>query len=280
MLKACSSFDVVVVQKKLPTILDGWLIRLRAKRLVFDFDDALYFRHEDKGGGVHPTSSRRFAALLPRVDLVIAGNRHLAEEASKFAERVEVLPSSVHVKGVPRRVHDEKSQPVVIGWVGGTNNLGQAKLLAPVLERIATKVTIELRVISGEALSLEGVPCSFLPWSAESQHEALSTLDIGVMPLPDSPHARGKCGYKALQYMAAGVPAVVSDVGVNREIVGHRECGLVASSIPDFEAHLTELAEGAELRRELGERGRKRAAELYAVEVVAGQLHDLLVSIA
>jgi hypothetical protein len=76
MLKACSSFDVVMIQKKLPSRLDWWLIRLRAKKLVFDFDDVLYFRHEEKGDGVHPTSSRRFAALLPRRDLVVAGQLH------------------------------------------------------------------------------------------------------------------------------------------------------------------------------------------------------------
>ena len=79
--------------------------------------------------------------------------------------------------------------------------------------------------------------------------------------------------------MAAGVPAVVSDVGINREIVGHGKCGFVANAISDFEGHLIKLAECAELRRELGERGRQRARKLYSVEVVAGRLHDLLLSI-
>ncbi len=97
------------------------------------------------------------------------------------------------------------------------------------------KSPLEVKVISGKAPTLHGINLNFIPWTLEGQNSEIATFDIGVMPLPDSPYARGgKCAYKALQYMAAGVVPVVSDVGVNSEVVQDGENGFVASDVEDF----------------------------------------------
>jgi glycosyltransferase involved in cell wall biosynthesis len=275
MFQSCRRADVVFVQKKIPTLWDGFFLRQNSRKLVYDFDDAVYFRHESHGEGIHKTSLRRFANFLPKVDLTIAGNEFLAREARKFTHSVEVIPSTVHVDEVPCRNHAETS-PIVIGWIGGVINLQQANLLAPVLQELATKTPIEFRVISGEPLDFPGVPCRFIQWEENTQHFELAKLDIGVMPLPDSLHAWGKCGYKALQYMSVGVPAIVSDVGVNRDIVQHGKCGYVAKSIPEFGSYLLKLAQSLRLRKSLGAQARARVEDYYSLNVAAKKLKKLL----
>ena len=277
--RACRDADVVVLQKKLPTWLDTIALRRASRRLVYDFDDAVYYRHESFGALEHHTSRCRFTTLLRRADLVLAGNRVLAAEAGRLQTRVEIVPSAVETRGVPVRQHRDAAGPLVIGWIGTPINLGQAALLGPVLRTLAAEFPLEYRIICSRGLALEGVPTTFIPWSAETQGAELARLDVGVMPLPPSGHASGKCGYKALQYMSAGVPPVVSDVGVNREIVHDGVDGLVAAGVDDFGPLLRRLVADPALRARLGQAARARAEQHYSTAVVARRVADLLTSL-
>ena len=96
----------------------------------------------------------------------------------------------------------------------------------------------------------------------------LSAIDIGVMPMPDDEWSRGKCGLKALQYMALGIPAVISPVGVNREIAGGG-AAILASTQDEWLAALRSLIADAELRSRVGAAGRARVEERYSVAAAA-----------
>ena len=125
-------------------------------------------------------------------------------------------------------------------------------------------------------MEIPGVDVRFIPWSLETQDMEISRFDIGVMPLPKTRHSEGKCGYKALQYMAASVPPVVSDVGVNGEIVENGKEGLVVSEINGFYGALKSLAAAHEFRKELGLNARKRTERCYSIPVVAKKLAGIL----
>jgi glycosyltransferase involved in cell wall biosynthesis len=127
---------------------------------------------------------------------------------------------------------------------------------------------------------LGGVPYQFVPWSPEVEIRETAAFDIGVMPLPDTPWTRGKCGFKALQYMGLGIPAVASPVGVNAEIITHNRNGLLARTLEDWSACLKRLVEDAGLRERLGHAGRKRVEENYALDVQAPRLIGLLEPLA
>jgi len=114
-----------------------------------------------------------------------------------------------------------------------------------------------------------------VPWRAETEVQDLAELDIGMMPLPDGDWERGKCGLKALQYMALGVPAVVSPVGVNTTIVIHEENGLLAGSETEWEAALERLLLDAELRRRLGAAGRDCVERAYSARVHAPRVAEI-----
>jgi glycosyltransferase involved in cell wall biosynthesis len=141
------------------------------------------------------------------------------------------------------------------------------------LERLAQKRKIVVRVICNRppAVPIRGAENVFVPWREENEAVEIGRAHVGIMPLPDEPFARGKCGLKALQYMATGRPVVISPVGVNREIVTSGENGILASTEDEWVAALEALAESAAFRKKMGAAGRRTVEQRYSAEVVAAK---------
>jgi glycosyltransferase involved in cell wall biosynthesis len=116
-------------------------------------------------------------------------------------------------------------------------------------------------------------------WNEASEVDEILRFDVGVMPLPDEPWTRGKCGYKLLQYMGCALPAVASPVGVNRAIVGHGKTGFLASSTEDWRAALEALATSVALRRDMGREGYAKVQLDYSLAATAPRLVALVQSI-
>jgi len=121
-----------------------------------------------------------------------------------------------------------------------------------------------------------GIPTETIVWSRESEAAALLGLDIGVMPLDDSPFSQGKCGLKILMYQAAGLPVVCSPVGANRDLVEDGRTGLFAVTADDWVDRLGRLLDDPSLARALGERGRARVLERYESGAIGSRLADLV----
>ncbi len=278
--RALRRFDIVFLQKKMPSPFESLLLKKASRYLVFDFDDAIYLRHDANKEIESKSRELKFKAIAKQADLIIAGNRILASEAERFNKNVEIIPSAVETRGIPiKDWSHEAREGVIIGWIGGAVNLGHLRLVEPVLKRLAKEHPIELRIICSEGIEMEGVKVRFILWSLETQEAEIARFDIGIMPLPKTRHSEGKCGYKALQYMAAGVPPVVSDVGINSEIVEHGKEGFVARDMEEFYRYLKILIENKELRKEMGLRARQKVERYYSLSVVADRLSEVLLSI-
>jgi hypothetical protein len=263
---------VTVMQKRLLSWIDVRALRRHAKRLVYDFDDSVWCGQTP--GGWRPSWSRRlkFAGIVTRADLVIAGNRLLAEEAGRLGARVAIVPSTVPVDGVPVRDHARAAGRTRLVWIGGGNNLRYLEALTPVWRRLARDHDVELRIISSRGLRIDGVETQHISWSEETQARELAACDIGVMPLPSDPHTRGKCAYKALQYMAAGLPVVASDVGITREVVRHGQDGFICEHEHDWIPALLRLCDDRNLRAACGKNARERVRESFSTGIAAEQL--------
>lgn len=272
-------FDLVVLQKKLPAYLDYLALRSIARKLVYDFDDAVYYRHDSDGVTKSRSRLRKFSRIVRNADLVLAGNRVLYEFASQFNEKVEMVPSAVETRNAPLKIHGQGGNRIIIGWIGSSHTMAHLETAVPVLSSLARTHALELRVISNEPLDVPGVHTTFIPWQLETQARDVSNFDIGIMPLPDNEYTRGKCGYKALQYMAAGVPSVVSDVGVNSQIVSHGQEGLVATTDEELHKHLETLIGDGALRKQLGENARRKVEREYSISVVGERLSRILLGI-
>lgn len=258
---------------------EAMLARRLARRLVFDFDDALFLR-QPRRPGASPDRSwlrhRKFAVTCRACDLVLAGNDFLAAAARPWSRRVEVLPTPVHLDAYPELPPAARQDGAVV-WIGRPENLVYLEPLRPVFARLAGQVPeFRLRVICSHFPDWPEVPIERVPWAGATEAEQLATAAVGIMPLSDDDWARGKCAFKLLQYMAAGLPTVASPVGENREVVMEAETGFLASDPDQWFRRLEELLASAGLRARLGAAGRERVRQRYARQVIAPRAVALL----
>jgi glycosyltransferase involved in cell wall biosynthesis len=238
--------------------------------MVFDFDDAVWIRY------VSPSNSYlsylrcpgKTATLSRLARHVLAGNDYLKSYAERFNSSVSVVPTTVDTKRFAPPAARPGQRPV-IGWTGSFSTSRYLQLIKPALERLRRSHDFRFVVVGGAGFHAEGVDVEDRPWRSATEVQDLLDFNIGVMPLPDTEWERGKCGFKALVYMALGISAVASPVGVNSEIVQHGVNGLLASSPEEWESALGRLLADAELRRRLGQAGRATVESRYATSIHA-----------
>jgi len=247
---------------------------------IYDFDDSLFIGstgQENRRFGWVKREAERWNAYTSRARLVIAGNAYLAAKAGESSRRVEVVPSCVDPSIQPIRIHGEK-EVVRVGWIGSRSTATYLDQCLPLLEKLnRDEQRVEL-VLVGAGMAFEAPWITSLPWNRESEKDLLASFDIGIMPLPDGEWTRGKCGYKLLQYFAAGVPAIASPVGVNRDIVGD-ERGILASSGDEWFEALELLVADAETRQEMGWNARQFVEAKYSYRYWAPHLAGMLKSL-
>ena len=259
-LHDASNFDVIVMNRDIVPntridFIEPWLAR-RNPRLIFDFDDAIHLGQRE----------RKLRKILPVFAWITAGNEYLASFARHIHPNVSVWPTVVNTDSY--QLSEGRPPGVLrIGWSGSDSTLKYClPLLRKVIVELARDEDFEFVVIANVPPQIwPGVKIRFIPWSPATEVWGLQQIDIGLMPLRDEPFERGKCGLKAIQYMAVGVPAVVSPVGVNKEIVIHGETGFHCSSEEEWKESLLLLMHDEELRVRLGRAGRQRVVEHYSV---------------
>jgi glycosyltransferase involved in cell wall biosynthesis len=240
---------------------------------IYDLDDAIFL----PPGGKPRFSAfrhRKAEAIARHARLVTAGNEYLAEWAREHNDDVRLIPTTIDTDLYRPRTATE-SGPVCVGWSGSHHTAGYLDAIAPVLRELQRETGVRLRVIGDEGYSIPGAEVEALPWREETELEDLAEIDVGLMPMPDDQWARGKCGLKALQYMALEIPAVISPVGVNVEIA-EGGAALLASDPAEWKEAIGGLVESAERRRELGERGRERVEQRYSVRANLPRYREVL----
>jgi glycosyltransferase involved in cell wall biosynthesis len=256
--------DVVVVQRRLPPAWELARLRRAARRLVFDFDDAVFQRDSyHPRGPASPRLRRRFAAIARACDAVAAGNPWLAERAVRAgAANVHVIPTCVDPSLYPVARHDRPGG-ITLVWVGSSSTLRGLERERPLLEHLGRNVPdLTLRLVCDQPIAFEHLRVEYVPWTEAGEPEAIAGADVGLSLLPDDDWSRGKCGLKVLQYLAAGLPVAGNAVGVTRDMVV--DAGFLAGTPGEWVAVLECLRDPG-LRRRLGAAGRRRVEERYSV---------------
>jgi glycosyltransferase involved in cell wall biosynthesis len=275
LFQRAQDYDCVILHKKALNYLNAVWLRRYSKKIVYDFDDAIMY---DAGNPDKPSLKRQkaFQRTVSLADMVIAGNDYLAEHAMKFNKNVEVLPTGLDTKPYIIQNMPEKDNKIRLVWIGSRSTLRYLAEIKPVLEEIGSRFdNVVLRIICDHFFDLYEMPVEKCQWSIKTQISDLITSDIGLAPLSDNRFTRGKCGFKILQYAAAGLPIVTSPVGVNSKYVMDGITGFQASSPPEWIDKITELIKNAELRKKMGTTGRTHV-EKYDIDIIGKNLYSML----
>ncbi len=255
-------YDAIILQREMISTLMTFE-KLLPKPLILDVDDAI-FLHRNGKAAEHIARS---------CSLVVCGNRHLAERFSQWNENVAIIPTGVDTNQLRPITHHNNHHDSIIGWIGTAGNYRYLEMIEPALRKVlATFPNTHLQIISNEFptfLKHLSKQLDFRLWYPGIEKELLPRFSIGIMPLSDSEWERGKCAFKMLQYMAAGVPVVASPIGVNKDLLQTGNIGIDAVSIQDWTEAITFLLNDYELALKLGQNGRKVVEERYSLKQVA-----------
>jgi len=262
------SYDLIWVHYEtfpyLPSAFER-LVALSGQPIVYDCDDAIFHTYD-----VHPNAVVRWflrnklAPLLRSASICLCGNAYLEAYASQYCDETIVVPTVVDTSAYRPRPKDTSRAPVV-GWIGSPSTWKYVEPLLPTILPLIAARGGRFRAI-GTGPGGRGYPgIEVVDWSEETEIAEVQAFDVGIMPLPDERWARGKCGYKLIQYMACGLPVVGSPVGVNTEIIDHGLNGFLASDLGEWEQSLNKLLTDPALRETMGSLGRARAVERYSL---------------
>ena len=288
-LREVSRFDLIFLYRELfplgPALIERMLAARKGPPIVLDFDDAIFLPNVSDANRLIATFKRpqKVASIIRCSDHVIAGNEYLANYARQFNDAVTVIPTSVDTRQfVPdTRPSRAPHEMPVLGWIGSPTTGTYIRSLTSVLRRVREQHPFVLRVSGvGERLDVPGVTVQNEPWQLDREVELFNTCDVGVYPLADDEWSKGKCGFKAIEFMACGVPVVASAVGVNRDIVHDGENGFLASNEDQWVEKIGRLLSDAALRRRFAEAGRKTVEAGYSLRVNAPKLAATLRAVA
>lgn len=265
-----SDFDIVILQRKL---LPPWQLRVlrrRARRLMFDFDDALLYRDSYDPRGPHcRRRAARFARMMTACDAVIAGNDFLADcalRAGAAPEHVCVIPTCVDTSRYLPATDRPAREGLDLVWIGSSSTLQGLEVQRPLWERIGREVPgTRLRVICDRFPNFDPLPTIAVPWSQATETAALAAGDVGVSWIPDDLWSRGKCGLKVLQYQAAGLPVLANPVGVHPEMIEPDVSGFLATTPDEWVGAIQTLAGDPALRRRMGRAAQTSVESGYSV---------------
>jgi glycosyltransferase involved in cell wall biosynthesis len=278
-----SEFDIIWIEKEALPWLPYWLESFFLSSnipIVLDFDDAVFhYYNEHKNPLVRHSLREKHAHIIAKAKHAVVGSQYLKEYVDNVAlEKSIYIPSVVDTKiyeAVRRIPSHDTANNLKIGWIGQRST---SVYLMPYREHFA-QIAKErgITFISiGCDLTRSGFPfMDYTPWSEHTEVDALSQLDIGIMPLSDGVFERGKCGYKLIQYMAAGLPVIASNIGENRSIVRHGIDGFLVNSVAEWTEAINTLLSDPQLRRRMGSEGRQQAQKKFCLHVAAPRLANI-----
>lgn len=278
------NYHVLFIQKVVFPFPLPWLLRRHRKKVVFDFDDAIFTTDTPPKGWLDRVrrvqNAHGVAQMLRSAGHAIVENRYTGEFAGRYCRCVSTITGPVDIERY-RPGRRETRSGVVLGWIGSRSTERYLELIRDPLAELGHRYAhVRLSLVGAESFDVASLRAVRHDWSLETEGEHLRRFDIGLMPLPDDPWTRGKGGYKLLQYLALGIPVVASPVGINREIVAPGENGFLASTASEWVDHLERLIRDAPLRRRMGNAGRMKIASEFSLETGRVRFLSILESVA
>jgi glycosyltransferase involved in cell wall biosynthesis len=251
-----------------PPIFEFLIAKVFRKKYNYDFDDAIWLaNYSETNARFHRLKAYwKVSYCIKWAHSVSAGNDYLAKYASKFNSNIFVIPTTIDTENHHKIDTDHNQEKLVIGWTGTHTTMRYLDAIVPIIKDLEEKYDFEFLIISNESPNYELKSLRFVKWKRETEIEDLARISIGVMPLEMDIWSEGKCGFKGLQYMSLGIPALMSPVGVNTQIVTHGYNGYLPMKSDDWKNYLESLLIDTDLRKRIGLAGKKTIHERYSVK--------------
>lgn len=254
----------------LPFLAEAGL--LAGKSVVIDYDDANHLYYQTMGSRIaRRMYGGKIGRLMKRADAVVAGNPVMMRYAAEAGARsVHLVYSAVDTALFPPQPRPET---FTVGWIGTPMTAAQSlHLVREPLARFLARTKAEAYFIGMDEGQFPDLPGRRLAWSEDIEREILPRLSVGLCPLEDSPWTRGKSGYKIIQYMAAGKPALASPVGIAADLVEDGATGFHCQTPEDWYSRLMQLHTDPHLLAAQGALSRERAVTRYDSSIATAQL--------
>lgn len=272
LLFSLAKYDYVFIHREAapvgPPLLEWLIAKVFRKKIIFDFDDAIWLPNTSE--------SNKFFSILKFYGntkiickwayKISCGNDYLCNFAKEFNSNVVYNPTTIDTENYHNKTRQTANNKLVIGWTGSHSTVQYLNDLIPVFKELEKTFDFELCVISDRKPDFEMTSLNFIPWKKETEVTDLLRFDIGIMPLRDDKWSNGKCGFKALQYMSLGIPALVSPVGVNTKIVDHDLNGFICNTNEDWKKYLSLLLNDKNKLSELSTKTREKIVNKYSVK--------------
>ena len=277
LLKA-ANYDFIFIHRELTPlgfpIFEWFIAHILKKKIIYDFDDAIWLEDPSERGTLIAKLKwkSKIGTICRWSDKVSAGNAYLVNYAKKYNDHVVFNPTTIDTENLHNPTFFKRynvpsgDKEYCIGWTGTHSTLPYLDMVIPVLKTLEKKYRFKFRVICNKKPDFNLSNLEFIEWNKTSEIADLMDIDIGIMPLTDDVWSKGKCGFKALQYMALEKPALVSPIGVNGKIVDHTITGYHCHSEDDWLKYLSHLLEHPEISQIMGEKGRSYVKKYYSVE--------------
>lgn len=264
-------YDFVFIHREAsmigPPVFEWIISKILRKKYIYDFDDAIWLpNYSETNARFHKLKAYgKVKKIIKWAGTVSVGNDFLKEYARKFNQNVVIIPTTIDTENMHNLLTDQTKEPLIIGWTGTHTTMHYLNYIVPVIKKLEKTYNFKFRVISNQEPELNIDSLEYIPWNKATEIEDLASIQIGVMPLTNSIWAKGKCGFKGLQYMALEIPAIMSPVGVNTTIVQNKINGYLCSTAHEWEEALIELIENPNLRKEIGQKGKETIINQYSV---------------
>lgn len=277
-------FDLLWIEYEmfpwLPAVVEKLFSRMDVPYVV-DYDDALFHRYDMHSSViVRWLLGKKIDNIMRRAALVVAGNKYLMDRAWLAGSRkVEYLPTVVDL----RRYHTaprSRREAFTVGWIGSPLTAKYLHFIRPALVEVCNGKDTRLVLVGSGDIEFAETHVEIRAWSEETEVADIQSFDVGIMPLPDEPWTRGKCGYKVIQYMACGKPVIASPVGVNHQMVEHGINGFLVENSAEWVNAIKTFRSSQELRERMGKAGRRKVENEYCLQVTESRLLSFLLSAA
>lgn len=274
-------YDYVYIHREVapvgPPVFEWIIKKIFRKKIIYDFDDNIWTPLSSVANprAAMVKCSWKVEHICRYSHIITVGNDFLATYAQRFNNNIVVIPTGVDTDNYHNRIKNQADRPITIGWTGTYTNLHNLSKITSVMAKLQLRHPITFLIIANKDPELKEVQYKYQKWELSTEIDDLLQMHIGIMPLENTEVELGKCGFKAIQYSSLGIPAVVSPVGANKNVVEDGVTGYWAEGEQQWEALLERLIFDESLRMELGKNGRKKMVEEYAVSKIKEKFYAL-----